>query len=287
MIPSSRLYVVNDAPIRGERRYVVYWMTSARRLHYNFGLQHAVERARELERPLIVFEALRCGYEHANDRLHAFVLQGMAEHAASLTRGGATYYPYVEPSPGAGSRPARSAGARRLPRRRRLVPRVLLSAHAGGSRAAGRRPARGDRLNGLLPIADAGRAIPMAHGFRSHLQRNLRAQLRAWPAADPLAGLPARRRASVPSPVLQRWPAADRDVLSGRILHTLPIDHRVRPVAIRGGTRAGRERLGRFVESGLARGRQPSQPARRGRDQPAVAVAALRTPLGRTRCSSG
>ena len=61
MIPSSRLYVVNDAPIRAERRYVVYWMTSARRLHYNFGLQHAVERARELERPLIVFEALRCG----------------------------------------------------------------------------------------------------------------------------------------------------------------------------------------------------------------------------------
>lgn len=236
-------------------------MTSARRLRYNFGLQHAVERARELERPLIVFEALRCGYEHANDRLHAFVLQGIAEHAASLTRGAATYYPYVEPSPGAGSGLLAA-----LARDACLVvgdwspafffPRMLA--------AAGREvDVRLEAIdsNGLLPIADAGRAIPMAHGFRSHVQRNLRAQLKAWPAADPLAGLPARSRASVPSLVLRRWPAADRDVLSGRTLHTLPIDHRVPPVAIRGGTRAGRERLGRFVESGLARyGSHHNQP---------------------------
>jgi hypothetical protein len=78
-------------------------MTSARRLGSNFALERAVDHAVTLRRPLVILEALRCGYEHANDRLHLFVMQGMAAHARALSKGRVVYYPYVEPGPGAGS----------------------------------------------------------------------------------------------------------------------------------------------------------------------------------------
>jgi deoxyribodipyrimidine photo-lyase len=253
MIPASRNHVVNDRQIRAERRYVVYWMTSARRLEYNFALEHAVQRARELGRPLIVFEALRCGYEHANDRLHAFVLQGMAEHAAALKKTAVTYYPYVEPAAGAGSgllaalaRDACLVVADWSPAF--FLPRMLAS-------AARQIDVRVEAIdsNGILPVADAGRAIPMAHGFRAHLQRSLRAQLKAWPAAAPLDELPKRRRAAISADVLARWPPADRNMLAGRALDRLPIDHGVAPVSIRGGAVPARARVKAFVSSALDR----------------------------------
>lgn len=42
--------------------YVLYWMIAARRSTWNFALDHAIARAKELGRPLVVFEPLRIGY---------------------------------------------------------------------------------------------------------------------------------------------------------------------------------------------------------------------------------
>ena len=83
-VPSIRLRPVNAAPERPDADHVLYWMTSARRLDHNFALQHAVDLARARDLPLIVLEALRAGYARASDRLHRFVLDGMAEHDRRL-----------------------------------------------------------------------------------------------------------------------------------------------------------------------------------------------------------
>src|SRR5689334_7283748 len=80
-VPAVRIRFANDAPVRPERGHVLYWMVAARRARSNFALQRAVELARELNRPLLVFEPLRAGYAWASDRMHAFVLQGMADNA--------------------------------------------------------------------------------------------------------------------------------------------------------------------------------------------------------------
>ncbi|MGB0331486.1 MAG: deoxyribodipyrimidine photolyase, partial [Planctomycetota bacterium] len=56
--PQDRLALANDAPLRKDGRYVVYWMLAQRRTRWNFGLEHAIARAQELERPLVVVEAL-------------------------------------------------------------------------------------------------------------------------------------------------------------------------------------------------------------------------------------
>ena len=52
-------------------------------------------------RPLLVFEPLRARYTWASDRLHRFVIEGMADNAARCEALGVRYFPYVEPSHGA------------------------------------------------------------------------------------------------------------------------------------------------------------------------------------------
>lgn len=58
---------MNQGPVNPAGDYVVYWMISARRLGWNFGLQRAVDHAVALGKPLVILEALRCDYPGAND----------------------------------------------------------------------------------------------------------------------------------------------------------------------------------------------------------------------------
>ena len=101
-VPRIRIRQANDAPVRSDRAYVLYWMVAARRARSNFALERAVELAVELGRPLVVFEPLRVDHRWASDRLHAFVLQGMADNARAFARTPVRYFPYVEAAPGAG-----------------------------------------------------------------------------------------------------------------------------------------------------------------------------------------
>jgi deoxyribodipyrimidine photo-lyase len=254
-VETSRVTAVNDAPI-GRGRFVLYWMIAARRPAYSHALDHALSRAAELDRPLVVLEPLRAGYPWASDRLHAFVLAGMADNAAAFAAAGITYLPYVEPEPGHG-RGLLEALARH-------ACLVVTDEHPGFFlprmvAAAGAR--LGVRLeqvdgNGLLPLRAADRAYPSAATFRRHLQRALAPHLTAGPSPSPLTGPPpAARGADVPGAILRRWPPATEALLGGdaAALAALPIDHSVAPVALRGGARAAARALEDFVEHRLPR----------------------------------
>ncbi|MCA8954120.1 MAG: deoxyribodipyrimidine photolyase, partial [Planctomycetes bacterium] len=65
-VPDLRITAANDRELRPDRDWVLYWMTAARRANHNFGLDRAIAHATELGKPLIVLEALRCGYEWAS-----------------------------------------------------------------------------------------------------------------------------------------------------------------------------------------------------------------------------
>ena len=88
-------------------------MIAQRRVAWNFALERAAAWARELGKPLLVFEPLRVGYRWASDRLHRFVIDGMADNAARLAARGVAYFPYVEPSAGAGRGSALHSGRAR------------------------------------------------------------------------------------------------------------------------------------------------------------------------------
>jgi deoxyribodipyrimidine photo-lyase len=101
-VPALRIRVLTDAPVDGAGRFVLYWMIAHRRVVWNFALDRALEWVRELGRPLLILEPLQVDYPWASDRLHRFVLDGMADTAKQLAGTGVTYYPYVEPARGAG-----------------------------------------------------------------------------------------------------------------------------------------------------------------------------------------
>jgi len=247
---------VNDAAVAIRGDHVVYWMTAARRTAWSFALDHAIARAVELGRPLIVLEPLRAGYRWASDRLHAFVLQGMADNARAFAAAGITYLPYVEPEAGDGKGLLAA-----LARRACLVvtdeqPGFFLPRMVAAAGAA--LPVRLEQVdgNGLLPLRAAAQAYPTAASFRRHLQKTLHPYLVAHPSAAPLAELPRGvAHAELPGVVVRRWRpataallAAERGALAG-----LAIDHGVAPVAVRGGSRAAAAVLDDFVARKLAR----------------------------------
>jgi deoxyribodipyrimidine photo-lyase len=253
-VARNRTTVVVERPPAAERPYVLYWMIGARRLGWNFGLDRAVAWAQALRRPLLVFEPLDAGYPWASDRLHRFVLDGMADNAAKAAGGGIAYYPYVERAAGDGRGLLQALAARaavvvtdRYPAF--MLPRLVRS-------AARQVEARLEQVdsNGLLPLDAAGKPFATAYAFRRHLQRQLPSHIGNVPTADPLAAVAGLGRAEVPPEALARWPSA-ADHLSDRddaFVAQLPIDHRVPPVDVEGGASAGGRVLDRFLAAGLA-----------------------------------
>jgi deoxyribodipyrimidine photo-lyase len=235
-------------------------MTAFRRTHWNFSLQRAVEWATELKQPLLVFEALRCDYCWASDRLHAFVIEGMAANARHLAARRVAYYPYIERRKGEGkgllarlSRDASVVVGDDFPSF--FLPRMV-------SAAAAQIPVRFELVdsNGLLPLRAADKVFARAVDFRRFLQKRLPRFLMERPAPDPIARLPADVENSADlhgalAPRLRRWTPLSAEELSRPRdwLAGLPIDHSVPPVDTMGGAPAAANALDAFVSQRLER----------------------------------
>lgn len=255
-VPSIRLRRLNDAPTNERGEFVVYWMIAQRRTVWNFALQRAVETAKERKQPLLVFEPLRCDYKWASDRLHRFVIQGMANHKKFFARRRSVeYYPYVEPKRGADhgllAELAKHASAIVtddfptffLPRMLEVVgPKIQVPMEAVDS-------------NGLLPMRSSDREFTRAHSFRRFMQHEFLNHLDDFPEPDPTqdAGLPAF--AFDMAKIYKKWPSADEAMLtaSPEVLAKLPIDHAVGPAAFDGGQDLAADLLAEFLDSRLPR----------------------------------
>lgn len=253
-VPGARVRGLNAAPLRGEGQFVLYWMTAFRRGRWNYALQRAVEWCRELKKPLVVLEPLRCGYRWASDRLHRFVLQGMADNRAHFARTPATYLPYVEPAAGAGGGLLASLAARACVVVADdypcfFLPRMVAAAAAG-------LPIKLEAVdsNGLFPLRATEQTFTTAHSFRRFLQKQLPHQLADAPLDNPLARVKLPRLATLPAEIATRWPAASDKQLRGGAadLTALPIDHAVGPAAFDGGPQAAERTLRAFIDKRLA-----------------------------------
>jgi deoxyribodipyrimidine photo-lyase len=254
MVPSLRIRAVSEAPVRPERPMVLYWMTASRRTRANFALDHAVAQARVLGKPLVVLEALRVGYPWASDRLHQFVIDGMAANQRALAgRTAVTYFPYLEPAPGEGKGLLKALAAHAAVVVTDDFPSFFLPRMTEA--AADQLDVRLDVVdsNGLLPIRAVETVFPTAYAFRRALQKTLPAHLPQRPSADPVAGLPELRSWSLPAALTERWPDLNRWREAGGTLASLPIDHAVAPVELTGGAEAALSRLTAFLEHDLAR----------------------------------
>ena len=251
MVPTERISTVNRAPVRLDGEYVLYWMIAARRTGHNFGLQRAVEHAAMLGKPLVVLEALRAGHRWASTRFHQFVLDGMRDNALGFQRPGVRYYPYLERADGEGRGLLTALAASAAVVVTDDFPCFFLPAMVA---AAGRAiPVAMEAVdsNGLLPMGAIDKVHLTAYSFRRALQNALPAHLLNRPLADPLSALTGPPP-DLPAAIIARWPDALTWLAAGGSLNELAIDHRVRPVEMRGGSAAAQATLQRFLASGLA-----------------------------------
>ncbi len=253
-----RITNLNEETVNPDGRFVLYWMTAARRLSWNFALQRAVDLSVELQRPLLVFEPLSCSYPWASDRLHRFVIQGMVDNAAAAREDNVCYYPWLERSAGDGrglfhslAGYAAAVVADDFPCF--FLPKVVCAAAANA-------PCQMEAVdsNGLLPLRATDRLFTTAFSFRNYLQKNVAPWLVDLPDNSPLshAGMPhADIRSLIPADILKCWPTASVAELGQprAVLETLPIDHSVSEVSECGGTTAARAQLAHFLKTGIDR----------------------------------
>lgn len=246
-VPPIRVRAANEAAVHEKGAYVVYWMNAYRRLHYNFALERAVEWAVHLDQPLVILDALRVGYRWASDRFHRFVLDGIADNQEALARTNVFHYAYVERVLDEGKGLLETLGQNASVVITDDFPCFFLPKAVKA--AAHFLPVRLEAVdsNGLLPMHSTERVFERAVDFRRHLQKTLLPHLEELPLQDPLEALPLPRLAekSLPKGILSKWPIAED--LRTLDLGKLPIDHKVAPVAYRGGEQAARQCMQTFL----------------------------------------
>ena len=186
-VPSIRVKASNAHSINASGGYVLYWMISSRRLHFNFALDRALEHCTALRKPLVILEALRVGYPWASDRLHRFVLDGMADNARGCQERSVRYYPYVEPAANSGkgllaalAENACVVVTDNFPCF--FLPRMVASAAKKLSVLL-----EVVDWNGLLPLDATDHVSLRTFDFRRYLQKELPKHLPDLPQSDPLA----------------------------------------------------------------------------------------------------
>jgi deoxyribodipyrimidine photo-lyase len=253
-IPANRLSELNQAPVNGDGDFVLYWMVAHRRLSWNFALDHAIDQAKKLGKPLLIFEPLRTRYRWASDRLHHFIISGMRDHAAEVEGKPVGYYPYVEPTPGQGSPLLQTLAKNACVVVTDDYPCFFFPHMIDAVKD--RLPVRLQQVdsNGLVPLRLPDRTFTVAHSYRRWMQKNIFDVILEVPKADPLARLKLPPFAGVDAKILQRWPAANfSSLLAPQGLQIIPIDHSVKPTdATIGGTKQAEQRLKRFLDKRLA-----------------------------------
>ena len=254
-VPATRIRSANSLPVRQDGDFVLYWLIASRRVTWNFALDRAVEWAEKLKKPMVVLEALRCGYPWASDRIHRFALDGMAENACWLDGTDVLYYPYLEPKPNAGKGLLAALASHACAVVTDEFPRFFVpSVVASEMRQV---PVLMEVVdsNGLLPLRQAEQPFPTAFAFRRFLQRELPRHLGEFPKANALLNAKLPKATILPAEILKRWPKASPRLLNSgdRVLAGISLDHGIPPVETRGGSTPAQALLRDFLRNKLAR----------------------------------
>jgi deoxyribodipyrimidine photo-lyase len=266
-VPDIRIQTCNDAGINADGEFVLYWMIANRRPTWNFSLQRAADHAQELKKPLLVLEALRCGYKWASDRLHHFVIAGMADNAKAFSKTNAAYFPYLETKHGAGKGLLEELAGHSCIVVTDDFPCFFLPRMV--SAVAGRLKVRLEKIdsNGIFPMRGTDRVFSRAHDFRRFLQKHLRPHLEQFPQADPLKARRIPVLDKIPNDILRRWPSADVSSIARHPdqLADFPVDHSVGVTDTRGGSKAAAKELNSFCNNKLYQyAEQRNQPKQDG-----------------------
>ena len=91
LVEKNRIEKINEAELK-EGKFVAYWMQSSQRLEYNQALGYAVEKANQLNQPLLIFFLINPNYPEAEYGHFKFMLQGLKEIKAKTASEKINFY---------------------------------------------------------------------------------------------------------------------------------------------------------------------------------------------------
>lgn len=250
-VESGRVRALNDLRPREDAKYVLYWCQGNRRVEANHALAYAAEIANENRLPLLVYEGLTFAYRGANDRLHTFILEGVAEMAKALKGIGAGYVFYLR----ATHRDPNDELYKLAADARCVVtddyPVFITADHNRSVPSKLQIPFFAVDSSCIVPMNCHEKRAYGAYTIRPRIQRLLPAYLKPLPAVT----------------IKRRW--SDRANLPPLSAVKCDINHSIKPsVTFRGGRAAAAKRLEAFLADGLRRyakeSREPSRHATSG-----------------------
>lgn len=251
----QRSTTLNNKEIHSDRQYVLYWMTSSRRMTWNFALDYAVAEANRLQKPLLIMEPLTLDCRWSSRRFHQFIVDGMKEHSEVCRKSSVAYYPYVESQSGEVTKLLDLLAVNACTIITDDFPCFVLSELKQFARRFNVRSVAIDS-NGILPMTCAPKMFTTAYSFRRFLQKELRPHLLTYPSVNGLEQLVDRCSCKdlVDEKILSNFPAINllKNTDLSSFLDELPYQSTVNPVTRNGGTSAAVETLSQFLEIKLS-----------------------------------
>lgn len=237
---NERVVQLNEKHLNKRGKYVLYWMQMFKRTEYNHALKWAIRKANELHLPLVVYEGLKYYYPWANDRLHTFILEGVAEKKSAFARRGIRYIFYLQSD---GDSPRQTVAG--LAKNAALMvtddfPCFIIPEH---NRRIGLRaeiPVQIVDSCGVIPMSKFPKEEYAAYTIRPKIARLLPDYLKSFEEEEVEADS-LNIDVDCPETEVNNHNIAD-------LVARCDIDHSVKPSPIyRGGRKAALERLSKFI----------------------------------------
>ncbi|QEG23709.1 FAD-dependent oxidoreductase [Mariniblastus fucicola] len=246
----ERTRVVQEGDRQG--KFVLYWMRTAVRADENPAIDVAILLAKELDLPLLVYQAISQHYQYASDRHHTFMLEGARDVQQQFRERGISYAFHLatpdddQPHLITLGRDAAVVVTEEMPVD---PPRRFLRALSG-------------QIETLTLCVDTACIVPMqlvqkahtrAFEFRSATRELYESRLgRPWPAIEDSTNRDRPKQFD-----LEDLPFEPVDLQARRLSELVAacaIDHSVGPIQDTvGGSKAGYERWVQFREHGMSR----------------------------------
>jgi deoxyribodipyrimidine photo-lyase len=236
---SSRVTRLNNSPLNTKGGYVLYWMQMYKRASHNYALNFAIQLANERNLPLVVYEGLKYYYPWASDRIHTFILEGVAEKKVEFAKRGIRYLFYLQRH----ERDPKDT-VLRLAKQAALIVTddfpCFIIPHHNQRIAALKLPVYAIDANGMVPMSALPKEEYAAYTIRPKINRLL-------PDLPRRIVTPSLKQQS-PDLVVDCPETEISDVDIPELVSQCDIDHSVKPSRhYHGGTSNGRNRLREFV----------------------------------------
>jgi len=242
----ERVTNLNDLAESTTGRYVLYWMQMFKRVRDNDALNFAIRMANERELPLVVYEGLKYYYPWANDRIHTFILESVAERHAEFERLGIRYVFYLQRH----DRDPKNTVARLADSAALLVtddyPCFIIPEHNRRIAQQVEVPVFAVDSNGMIPLSRFEKEEYAARTIRPKIHKMLPDYLKR-PSTPRIKRKSNRMKVDCPETKV-----TTKNIV--KLVSECDIDHSVTPSQYyHGGTKEARKRLRHFVKKILPR----------------------------------